>query len=520
MSFFQYLTGVTSTLLAGNRIQAPWVLITVILSTAIALVFFTFIYRLWIHPLSAFPGPRLLAMTSFYEQYHGNIKGTWLRKVSQLHREYGPVVRIGPNRLAIDGSIGWPRIFAHRSGRECEKDQRYLYPGAELSLASAPQELHRRQRKHMAPAFNEFGLTEHQETINGYIELLLCQLEKETEREKPVDMVQWIDFAIFDMAGDFTWGESFHNLDSDDHPQWILHSNATEGAKGLGMLRFVQWYPALRPLLLAWKGQSSMATEEGNRDWSMIKAEARMDIGVQREDGKRDLMSYMMSKDRDGCTVMSKQEILLNSPFVFGAGSETVATALEAWVFYLGQTPRAYERLADEIRQTFRSEGDINPRSLAHLPYLNACIEEALRLYPPAPEIPPRVCPEDGDIDGNFVPKGTSVSVYLWATFRNRDHFHDADAFWPERWLNTTHAMYDKRFSDDNRDAFKPFSHGPRDCIGKNLAYLEMRLLISRLLYRFDFELASGQSDWHGKQKYLVVWAKSPLWVRLKRREL
>lgn len=66
---------------------------------------------------------------------------------------------------------------------------------------------------------------------------------------------------------------------------------------------------------------------------------------------------------------------------------------------------------------------------------------------------------------------------------------------------------------------FKPFSYGARDCIGKNLAYAELRVILSHILFKFDFELKPGQSDWHEKQASFLVWDKDPLNITLKLRQ-
>lgn len=108
--------------------------------------------------------------------------------------------------------------------------------------------------------------------------------------------------------------------------------------------------------------------------------------------------------------------------------------------------------------------------------------------------------------------------MYQWATFRNPDNFVEPESFIPERWLPAGHPRYEERFKADNRAVFKPFSHGSRDCIGKNLAYGEMRLMIARLLYRFDFELAFEQDGWHDSQRTFIVWEKGPLYLRLQPR--
>lgn len=113
----------------------------------------------------------------------------------------------------------------------------------------------------------------------------------------------------------------------------------------------------------------------------------------------------------------------------------------------------------------------------------------------------------------------------------------------PERWLPATHELYDPVFANDNKAAFRkwrfssfpcstffvrtltrykkdPFSFGTRDCLGKNLAYSELRVAVARLLFRFDYELAPGQEDWHDKSRVIIVWEKGPLKVKLTERKL
>lgn len=113
----------------------------------------------------------------------------------------------------------------------------------------------------------------------------------------------------------------------------------------------------------------------------------------------------------------------------------------------------------------------------------------------------------------------TVIHVSQWATFRNPEHFLEPNAFCPERWLKHTHPLYDAKFDNDNHTVFKPFSTGPRDCIGKNLAYSEMRLIVTNILFRFDVEMLPEQDDWHSSQPAFTVWEKGPLYVRFTSRQ-
>lgn len=102
---------------------------------------------------------------------------------------------------------------------------------------------------------------------------------------------------------------------------------------------------------------------------------------------------------------------------------------------------------------------------------------------------------------------------------RNPSSFVDPENWCPERWLPETHPLHDPRFDADNKAAFKPFSYGPRDCAGKNLAYSEMRLIITKILYRLDFELLPGQERWYADKYVWSVWEKKALNVNFRPRK-
>ena len=180
--------------------------------------------------------------------------------------------------------------------------------------------------------------------------------------------------------------------------------------------------------------------------------------------------------------------------------------------YHLLRNPETRDRLTKELRNTFVRDEDITIETLQQLPYLNACIEEGMRLYPPVPTGLPRQTPKGGArICGEYVPEDTTVSVSQWATYHSKSNFHDADNFVPERWLGE-----DVRFEHDNHAAFQPFSTGPRNCIGRNLAYHECRLLLTEVFWNFDLELMQESSKWTD-QKVFSFWDKPSLWVRLRR---
>ena len=227
---------------------------------------------------------------------------------------------------------------------------------------------------------------------------------------------------------------------------------------------------------------------------------------------------------------MSLSEMHSNSAMFMIAGTETTATLLRYvfWqmasdrsilissssglTYHLLQNPGSMARLAHELRTAFVSEKDITIEALQQLPYLNACIEEGMILYPPVPSGLPRQTPKGGAIIcGEWIPEDTTVSVSQWATYHSEMNFRDAESFVPERWLGE-----DDRYADDNHAAFQPFSTGPRNCIGRNLAYHECRLLLTEVFWNFDLELMPESQDWTNQRVY-SFWDKPSMWVRLRR---
>lgn len=172
------------------------------------------------------------------------------------------------------------------------------------------------------------------------------------------------------------------------------------------------------------------------------------------------------SEGPDGLTIGEHHSI---ASLFMVAGTETTATALSGVTYYLLQNPQYLAKLTQEIRNSHASFEDITLDSLQHLKYLMAVLQEVLRMYPPVPSTLPRLVPKGGcEINGELLPQGTVVGIHQLSTYRSRAHFKDPYSFHPERWLG------DPMYRDDHLDAMKPFSIGPRNCLGKNLAWHEV----------------------------------------------
>lgn len=385
-------------------------------------------YRLRFHPLAKFPGPVLNAVSDLpylADVYVGLFATT---RAPDLHRRYGKVVRIGPNRLSVEGSVAWPEIYAHRPGggeTEYVKDVMSFASGNGDSLISAStKESHRRQRRILGHAFSGAAIAEQEPVITYYLELFLRRLSENARAGKAVDLRAWFNFLTFDIIGDLAFGESFGSLETSNYHFWV--QNILFGVKGIVRRRILQ--ESGMQILSTIFPDPSMAKLAENKGYAVEKAKARMALGAEPlvqdksnldADGKpkmrirRDFMSYMLRKSGTP-DQMTYDELLNNSNTLIVAGSETTATTLSTFAFQLG-LPRhraLKEAVVAEVRSQFSSGVEISLRSVQAnaLPLLHACLEESLRIHPPVTEMPGRISP-GAEIDGRYVPKGVCVGT-------------------------------------------------------------------------------------------------------------
>lgn len=355
---------------------------------------------MFFHPLSQFPGPKLYAASYLPYLYQNKIAGTFVRNILNIHETYGPIVRISPNQLAIDGSIGWSEVFArHPTIPEFEKTPTFYGPRNGIGILPACHEDHQRQRRLMAYAFSAAALTEQESYLKHYIDLLMRRLKEHMLAGSPVDVTRWYNYLTFDIIAELAFGDPFNCLEqSDYHP---LVAMIFSGIRGNAHISFFEQYPLLRPLANFMATKDDMGKRRQYYAIARAKTEKRIALGG---DTRKDFMTYILRNNKDG-TSMTYEEILANARTLIGAGSHTTASALAGLTFYLIKSPEVYSRLAEEIRSTFSSEDGITMKSTAALPFLYACIEEALRIYPPLAETPPRVSP-GAFVNGHYIPKG------------------------------------------------------------------------------------------------------------------
>ncbi|KAF2465311.1 cytochrome P450 [Lindgomyces ingoldianus] len=382
-------------------------------------------------------------------------------RMLELHKQYGPVVRIGPNRLTFFPGQSLKDIYNRTGPRSFKKNRPYYMP--------PPNNV-----DHLVGE----GLKTQEALVTQYVDAFIQGLSAASQKGL-VEISAWFNYTTFDITGDLMFGDSFGCLRNNKLHPWI--QLMFSAIKALVFLGVVKQFPTLDWLLMKLVPKSILQKGVDHFNLSAEKVDMRIAMGNE----KNDLMSGMLKnglseKHGQHRGIMSRAEIHSNSYILIIAGSETSATALSEITYYLCKYPAIRQRLVAEVRS-----------QSSDLPFLHAVIQEGLRIYPPFVGTLSRLPPPGGEaVDGYFVPEGVSALVQI----------------------------LDPRFLKDKLDAVEPFSTGPRGCLGKILAYAEIRLILAKLLFHFDISPGPEGDGWIDQDVY-YLWAKPPLMIYMIKRE-
>ncbi|KAI6282924.1 hypothetical protein MCOR27_003516 [Pyricularia oryzae] len=429
------------------------------------------------------------------------MSGRWPYLVQDLHDKYGPVVRVAPNELAFFNVEAYKDIYGHASrGKKTFIKTEFFNSGEEEGIATVkdPAE-HAKQRKMLSRGFSQQSLREQEEVVHQYVDMLMEQLGKlGAPSGTGINLVDAFIWLTFDVISDLAFGKSFNAVASGKTHFWISLIFEAAYVSQLADLR--RQLPLLILLLPFVLPKGIIKKGKQHNELSRAMAVSRLKQG---DTGRADFFSHLLRHSGDG--TMSEAQLQSQASILVVAGSETTSSFLSATCYLLLKNPDALARLRREVRSAFSSLDDISADAAAALPYLNGVIEESLRLAPPQSFGLPRYSP-GAVVDGHYVPAGVTVSAEPFPMTRDPRYWKEPDSFRPERWIGDGFG--------DVREASRPFSLGPRACLGINLAYMEMRLVVAKMVWRYDWELMDTESDWFRGSRLHLFWKRPALNVR------
>ncbi|XP_070540683.1 cytochrome P450 10-like [Ptychodera flava] len=235
--------------------------------------------------------------------------------------------------------------------------------------------------------------------------------------------------------------------------------------------------------LPAWKGIRRTAksifdiTEFHIKESIAAKKSSSDDPSIDDDGHIRHIIPYMNDSGK-----LTDGEILASTAELFGAAADSTSNTMVWTLDLLAWNRNVQEKLHEEITGVVKKGDKITQEHLKHLHYLKAVIRESMRLYSVLPFFT-RILASDVVLCGYHVPAGTTVIVHVGLMSRDPQFFDNPDQFIPERWLRS-----DKPIPRLNQFAALPFATGPRQCIGRRLAELEMHLCVAKIVQNFILE--------------------------------
>lgn len=191
-----------------------------------------------------------------------------------------------------------------------------------------------------------------------------------------------------------------------------------------------------------------------------------------------DLLDMLLESRYDDGSAMDNDQLIDEILILFVAGHETTSNALSFLILLLAKHPEIQEKIYQEISES-GSEDISLMKQFEKSRYIAQCIEEAMRLYPPA-YFSDRIAIEDDQYNDIKIPKGTSILISFFEIHRCQDFWKDPEQFNPDRF----HSDYKKEYSD----YYFPFGAGPRMCVGSNFAMYEMIITVSEIVKKYKIE--------------------------------
>ncbi|KAF2795433.1 cytochrome P450 [Melanomma pulvis-pyrius CBS 109.77] len=360
--------------------------------------------------------------------------------------------------------------------------------GVGILLAEGDE--HKRQRKALMPAFSFRHIKNLYPVFwDKSRELTLAMsaaIKADPEQTNVVEIRDWASRATLDIIGVAGMGQDFNAISDPQNTLNTTYRTIFSPGKSAQYLQLLasqlpQWLLMALPLKRNEEIGSAIKTIKAVAAGLIRAKRAKMEKGGETE---LDILSVALESGG------FSDEDLVNQLMTFlAAGHETTASAMTWAVYLLCKHPEVQTRLREEIRTQLPALSNpatqISSTDIDSLSYLNAVLNETMRIFPPVP-LTLRETAHDTTIQGHFIPAATTIVICPWAVNTSEALWGpDAREFNPDRWMGAGKA---NTGGADSNYATTTFLHGPRSCIGKDFAKAEFACLMAALVGRFDLE--------------------------------
>jgi hypothetical protein len=318
-------------------------------------------------------------------------------------------------------------------------------------------------RRMVQPAF-------HKKKLLGLLDIMNKAIRDELERINPNEAQD-----VFPLMGDLAFQvvakSLFGRNDIQKEMQELKNITETNQQMLVREMRqpYFKWW-----FLLSGKIKKHLDQSEIGRNLLNELIEERIKSGEEKDD----LLDMLLKAKYEDGTSMPRRQLIDEVLILFTAGHETTANALSFVLFFLAKNEAKQQKVFEEVQGLDIENGDIM-ENISQLTYTKQCIEEGMRLYPPAYVID-RVSIVEDEYGGLTIPKNTLILMSIYELHRYDDFWGSSNEFIPERF-----AVDNKK---DLQEYYYPFGAGPRMCVGNNFAMYEMVLTVAEILKKYNLK--------------------------------
>jgi hypothetical protein len=502
----------------------------------IALILFSSVSRSY-YRLSHLPGPLLAKLTDLWRLLvvkRGDSHDTYLA----LHEQYGDLVRVGPNCVSISKPDAIPMIYGIQKG--FVKSDFYtvwqnVVNGKRVAsmVFTTDEQQHSAIRKPVAQAYSLSSLVGYEPLVDSTTAVFLSRLDElfANKEEKVCDLGLWLGWYAFDVIGELTFSKRLGFLEKAEDVEGIAKSvlQNFEWYAALGQMPWLDWWTKKNPIYqrlfakptgspIIRFGQRRMQerieqnNSKANKASSPKTDKASLPDAALRDKvlhgtlpDKPDFLSRFLELHEQQPEIIDQRRLLAYLFMNINAGSDTISATARGLLYHCLKNPETLQTLREELDVASSGGNLTGPLptwiETQNLPYLNACIKEALRLSPALALPLERVVPPSGlHIGETTIPPGTIVGINPWVLHRDKRIFgSDAHEWRPERWLgeDVEEVKYMERH-------LLSFGAGHRTCLGRHVAMLELSKMIPALVLRYDIRLKDPEREWKVTSAFAV----------------
>ncbi|MCJ1436398.1 hypothetical protein MMC27_005777 [Xylographa pallens] len=434
--------------------------------------------------LRKIPGPLIAAFSRAWLLNTVN-SGDAAQRYAATSQRYGRLVRTGPNHLLTSDPDVVKRILSVHSGyrRGPWYDFLRLDPRNSYLVTEQDHNAHQAKRHQMAAGYAGTDIVDFEPIINACIQDWITHIHVfgiSTENSTvKVDLASSIQYLTTDIISYLCFGEPFGFVKQYSDVHGFLQMVESR-------LPIMEWLSVLTELN---KLLSLLANIPLLGQRLLPQSTDKSGVGAIVGISKRVVEEHVSSRRKTKCDMLdsflkhgvSPKEAQSEITIALVAGSDTTATALRATVLHIITNNHVYCKLRNEIMNADAVGKLSRPAKndeAKQLPYLQACIKEALRIFPPITWPRERVTPPHGDmLLGYFVPGGTFIGIDAVGTMRNEVFGKDSDVFRPERWLHRNAS--DLAAMERVHELI--FGHGDTRCLGIRIAQMTLNKVLTEV---------------------------------------